>query len=98
MDVLKLLSGTGGTLTVAAGLSVLVVWLFRSLVLERRGRNEDAERWRAEIKRINTDHDQEIAEMRAKIKRMDEQIDRLNSRVDSEMELRRRAQFGEQQT
>lgn len=127
MDVLKLLNGTGGTLTVAGGMAIILAVMFRLLVLERRAhtdtstrlqaelkerserwtedRKELLDQWRTEIARINTDHDQEIAEMRAKIRglqdseianaaRFTTEVSRLNVRLDAEMELRRDAQRG----
>jgi hypothetical protein len=127
MDVLKLLNGTGGTLTVAGGMAIILGVMFRLLVLERRAhtdtstrlqaelkerserwtedRKELLDQWRTEIARINQDHDREIDEMRAKIRglqdaeiansaRFNSEVERLNKRVDSEIELRREAQRG----
>lgn len=105
MGVLTALQSQGGTLSVAVGLTAIIIWLFRSLYVERRGRNEDTSRWRAELARVNKDHDQEIAEMRAKIKRLEDrevevtsrlqtEIERLNTRLDAEMERRRALEYG----
>ena len=105
MGVLDALQSQGGTVSVAVGLTVIIVWLFRSLSVERRGRSEDTARWRAELARVNTDHDQEIREMRAKITRLETretevttrfqtEINRLNARLDEEMERRRKLEYG----
>jgi len=106
VGILDALQSQGGTISVAVGLTAIIVWLFRSLSVERRGRTEDTVRWRAELARVNRDHDQEIGEMRAKITRLETreteltttfrtEVDRLNQRLDHEMELRRAAQYGQ---
>lgn len=105
MGVLDALQSQGGTVSVAVGLTVIIIWLFRSLSVERRGRSEDTARWRAELERVNKDHDQEIREMRAKITRLEQresevtatfraEIERLNTRLDAEMERRRALEYG----
>lgn len=105
MGILDALQSEGGTVSIAVGLTAIIVWLFRLLSVERRGRSEDAARWRAELARVNKDHDQEISEMRAKITRLESretelttrfqtEVDRLNKRLDEEMERRRKLEYG----
>ena len=45
-----------------------------------------------EVKRINTDHDAELAELKADIAELRKKIDELNEVVDRERELRRKAE------
>jgi hypothetical protein len=105
VDILKLLSGTSGTLTMVTGAGILIALLFRSLLVERKAHTETAARlkdemkeradaWRTELARINADHDQEIKEMRAKITRLETRDLELNARLDAEIALRREAQRG----
>lgn len=105
MDVLTALQSQGGTIGLGVGLTAVIVWLFRSLYLERKGRDADVARLSAEIKRLNEDHDAELAELRTELARLREsqnseetrwktEIDRLNTRLDAEMELRRQIQYG----
>jgi hypothetical protein len=106
VDVLTALQGAGGTISLGVGLLIIIIWLFRSLYLERKGRDADVARLTAEIKRLNDDHDAELEEVRGELRlvreariadeaRFSSEIARLNQRLDAEMEARRRAQFGE---
>lgn len=105
MGLFAVLQSQGGTLSVAVGLTAIIVWLFRTLTVERRGRSEDTARWRSELARVNLAHDQEISEMQIKISRLEEreleittrlrtEVERLNKRLDDEMERRRKLEYG----
>jgi hypothetical protein len=50
VDIVRLLNGTGGTLTLAGGLGTIIAILFRMLVLERRAHTATADRLNAELK------------------------------------------------
>jgi Skp family chaperone for outer membrane proteins len=67
---------------VAGGLLVVVV-----LLLRRESSTE--QRHTAELKRINELHDAELTEMRADIKDLREQVDRVHHALDEERALRR---------
>jgi TolA-binding protein len=45
-----------------------------------------------EVKRINSDHDAELAELRSDIKELREKVDDLQSELDLEREARRKAE------
>lgn len=51
-----------------------------------------AERHTDEIKRINADHDAELAEVKSDVKELRKEVDDLNVALDLERELRRRAE------
>ena len=53
---------------------------------------EQATRHAAELKRINGDHDAELAELRTEIKRLRAEVDELNTRLDQERTQRRAAE------
>lgn len=82
---------TGGGLAVA----ILVIVLrssssdrvdYRAELAAAAGRHAD------EVKRINADHDAELAELKADVRDLRKQVDDLNAALDLEREQRRRAE------
>jgi cell division protein FtsB len=59
---------------------------YRAELAAAAGRHAD------EIKRINQDHDAELAELKADVRDLRRQVDDLNAALDLERELRRKAE------
>lgn len=62
------------------------------LVLLLRSSATDRADYRAELKRLNGDHDAELAELRGDIKELRKQVDDLHAALDLERQARRRAE------
>ena len=79
------------SLTQAApvGVGGLLLVLF-ALLLKRE--SEASRRHSEEMTRVQKSHDDELAELRAEIKSLRQQVDELQKRLDDERELRRAAE------
>lgn len=80
-----------------AGLALFILILvMRSAATDRADYRTElkaaAERHTEEIKRINADHDAELAEVKSDVKELRKEVDDLNSALDLERELRRKAE------
>ncbi len=74
--------GVGGVLLAIMGLLL-------------RRETQDRADYRAEIARLNADHDTELADLRKEITNLRRQVGDLNTRLDKERELRRAAEDAE---
>ncbi|MFI6308501.1 hypothetical protein ACIBCH_41965 [Amycolatopsis thailandensis] len=66
-------------------MTLIIGWMARLLVIADR-RNT------AELTRVNTAHDQEIAELKAALAELRSKVDKLEKKVDEERGLRRAAE------
>lgn len=83
-------------LGVAGVLLVILTVVIRTSTQDRVDYRTDLaaslERHAAEVKRINVDHDAELAELRSDIRDLRRNLDDLNAALDLEREARRRAE------
>lgn len=94
--VLTTLVGALPQMGAGGGIVVFFWLLIRSIGQDRTDYRsqlaEQSTRHAAEMKRINGDHDAELAELRAEIKRLRAEVDELNEKLDQERAQRRAAE------
>jgi hypothetical protein len=82
--------GVGGVLLALLGL--VIRWGSQERADNRTGVAELATRHAAELARVNSDHDTELAELRKEIAGLRGQLDEVNHKLDAERDRRRAAE------
>ncbi|MER7078126.1 MULTISPECIES: hypothetical protein [Bacteria] len=92
MDIAALLASAGPQAGVGGVLVVLLVWVMRAAATDRgdyRTALADAEKRHAvELERINTTHDDEVAELRDQLAELRARVDQLATQLDDERRRR----------